>query len=105
MRAPTRGTPRLPPARCGYDRGARRENIYGRYRARSDGARGEGRRMTAVARSTRDDGKPVLTRARFSEIKPNSFRWQQDRSYDDGRTWDEATLTITAKRVAANAPR
>jgi hypothetical protein len=30
---------------------------------------------------------------------------QQDRSTDSGQTWDEATLVIEAKRVAAAAPR
>jgi hypothetical protein len=30
---------------------------------------------------------------------------QQDRSSDNGQTWDEATLVIEAKRVAATATR
>jgi len=29
----------------------------------------------------------------------------QDRSYDDGKTWEEPNLTILAKRVAASAAR
>lgn len=52
-----------------------------------------------------NEGKPLLTRSRFFEITPDRFRMQQDRSSDNGASWDEAVLTITAKRVAAKAPR
>ena len=51
------------------------------------------------------EGKPLLTRARFSAIKADSFHLQQDRSADDGATWDEGVLVIDARRVAATAPR
>jgi hypothetical protein len=49
------------------------------------------------------DGKIVLTRTRYFDIGANAFRMQQDRSEDDGKTWDEAVLTIDAKRTAATA--
>jgi hypothetical protein len=62
-------------------------------------------RMTQSSRGTDQEGKPVLFRSRFSAITPTSFRWQQDRSSDDGKTWTEGTLRIEAKRVAATAPR
>ncbi len=51
------------------------------------------------------DGKPVITRMRYFAITPASFKMQQDRSYDAGKTWTEGTLKIDAKRVAAAAPR
>lgn len=47
----------------------------------------------------------ALTRSRFTEITPTSFKFTQDRSSDDGKTWDEAALVIEAKRVSATAPR
>jgi hypothetical protein len=61
--------------------------------------------MTQTSRSTDQEGKPVLFRSRFSDITPASFRWQQDKSSDEGKSWTEGTLRIEAKRVAAAAPR
>ena len=61
--------------------------------------------MIVTARGTDTDGKPMLTRGRFHAITSGSFRLRQDRSSDDGRTWDEGVLVIEAKRVAAQAPR
>ena len=51
------------------------------------------------------EGKPYLSRSRFLAIGADGFKMQQDRSYDDGKTWDEATLLVEAKRVAATAAR
>lgn len=56
--------------------------------------------MTSLSRRTDKDGKTYLARGRFTDIKPASFRFQQDRSDDDGRTWSEPSLTIDAKRTA-----
>jgi hypothetical protein len=61
--------------------------------------------MVVSARGTDADGKPYLARTRFYDIKPASFRYQSDRSYDDGKTWTEGILKIDAKRTAATAPR
>jgi hypothetical protein len=54
---------------------------------------------------TTPDGKPTLTRSRFFEITPERFRMTQDRSSDEGKSWEEGVLTISAKRVAAKAVR
>jgi hypothetical protein len=61
----------------------------------------QGGEMRLNGRSLDAEGRPVLTRIRYYDIGPNGFRMQQDRSGDDGRTWDEGVLTIVAKRVAA----
>lgn len=61
--------------------------------------------MTGSSRGTDADGKPYLSRSRFFDITPTSFRYQQDRSYDDGKTWTEGVVRIEARKVAATAPR
>jgi hypothetical protein len=60
--------------------------------------------MTATSRGTDKDGKPVVTRIRFSDITATAFRFVQERSTDEGRTWAE-TLRIQAKRTAPTAGR
>ena len=65
----------------------------------------KGGQMTTTSRGTDADGQRYITRTRYYDIKPGSFRFQQDRSVDDGKTWDEGVLKIDAKRVAAVAPR
>jgi hypothetical protein len=61
--------------------------------------------MIVTSRGTDTDGKAYVSRVLYTEITPTSFKFRQDRSSDDGRTWDEGVLTIEAKRVAAGAPR
>lgn len=77
------------------------------YRGQFQASTGEwkGGQMTFIANATDADGKAYVARTSFYEIKPQSFRWRQDRSYDGGKTWDEGTLQIEARRVAAAAPR
>ncbi len=65
----------------------------------------QGGDMIVQGRGTDAAGKPTLTRSRFTAITPNAFTFAQDRSEDDGRTWDDKVLTIQARRVAATAPR
>ena len=77
------------------------------YRGRvaiSNGAM-EGSDLVMNGSGTDPEGKPTLTRARYTDITPTEFRMQQDRSSDNGQTWDEAVLVIAAKRVSATAPR
>lgn len=75
------------------------------YRGRASNSTGEWRDGEMIVNGTSIDseGKPVLTRARFGDIKPDSFRLQQDRSSDNGASWDEAVLVIEAKRAATAA--
>lgn len=54
-------------------------------------------------RSSDAAGNPVLTRTRFFDISADAFRMQQDRSTDNGQTWDEGVIAIDAKRTAASA--
>ncbi len=92
-----------------FDPGARRWNITGIdvYRGRVTSATAEWQdgAMAQSGKGTDAEGKPYLTRTRFSGITPTSFVMQQDRSTDDGKTWDEGVLKIEAKRVAGVAPR
>jgi hypothetical protein len=59
--------------------------------------------MRLDGRSTDADGKLVLTRTRYTNITLDGFRMLQDRSIDNGESWNEAVLTIDARRVAATA--
>jgi hypothetical protein len=61
--------------------------------------------MHVTGGGTDTEGRAFRSRTRFHDIEADSFRMQQDRSYDDGRTWEEEFLVIEAKRVAAVAPR
>ena len=92
-----------------YDRATRSWNVtlLDVYRGKVSAATAEWKdgRMTQSSRGTDQEGKPALFRSRFSDITPAGFRWQQDRSTDDGKTWTEGTLRVEAKRVAATAPR
>jgi hypothetical protein len=60
--------------------------------------------FTISSRSTDLEGRPVMSRTRISDITATRFRFRQERSSDEGRTWTEA-LTITATRTAATAAR
>ena len=61
--------------------------------------------MHLVSRGTGPDGRPYRSRTRIYEIEPTSFSLQQDRSFDDGKTWEEGALRIEARRTAAAAQR
>ncbi|MDR3387431.1 MAG: hypothetical protein P4L92_10295 [Rudaea sp.] len=59
--------------------------------------------MHLDGRFTDADGQPTLTRTRYYGITADGFHMQQDRSIDNGQSWDEAALTIDARRAAATA--
>ncbi len=73
------------------------------YRAQFSESTGQlqGGEMRLNGRGLDGEGRPVLSRVRYYDIGANGFRMQQDRSSDDGRTWDEGVLTIVARRTAA----
>lgn len=75
------------------------------YRGRFTAATGEWRdgEMVVTGRGTDQEGKPYAARTRYYDITAAGFKFRQDRSYDDGRTWDEVVLRIEAKRTAVPA--
>ena len=79
-------------------------DVY-RSRFQASSAEWANNEMIIVSKGTDAEGKSTTTRIRFYNIKPNTFSWIQDRSEDDGKTWNEGTLKIEAKRIAATAPR
>jgi hypothetical protein len=60
--------------------------------------------MIVMGRGTDRDGKTYMARSTYSKITAGSFRFTQERSTDNGKSWKES-LTIDAKRVAATASR
>ncbi|MEO5818266.1 MAG: hypothetical protein ABIT20_23550 [Gemmatimonadaceae bacterium] len=62
-------------------------------------------KMVVTSRGVDGDGKAYVVRVTYSDITPQSFRFRQDRSVDDGQTWAEGVLVIDAKRVATSASR
>lgn len=68
-------------------------------------ARWEGGEMRLQGSGVHPDGRPYVSRSRFFEIGPERFRMEQDRSFDNGASWDEGVLKIAAKRVSAKAAR
>ncbi len=74
------------------------------YRARFSAASGQWQdgEMHLDGHGNDVEGKPALTRTRYYAISADGFRMQQDRSTDNGQSWDEGVLTIEAKRAAAH---
>lgn len=77
------------------------------YRGRVSSSAGSwsGAQMIINGTGTDAEGKSFLTRTRFYEITAKSFKYQQDRSSDNGSTWDEGAVRIEAKRTSASAAR
>lgn len=92
-----------------YDMSARRWVISAvdayRQRVTRSTAQWSGNAMVVSGEGTDAEGKAYSTRTRITAVTPSSFRYQQDRSSNGGKSWDEATLVIEAKRVASVAPR
>ncbi|MBL8297384.1 MAG: hypothetical protein JNN30_03450 [Rhodanobacteraceae bacterium] len=63
----------------------------------------EGDEMRVEASYLEGDEK-TLTRSRYFAISADAFRFTQDRSRDNGVTWDEGTFAYDAKRIAAAKP-
>ena len=77
------------------------------YRTRFGSATGKWKdgEMRVEGSGQSPEGKPVLTRSRFYEITPERFKMRQDRSTDNGASWDEGVLTVVATRVSRKATR
>lgn len=43
--------------------------------------------------------KPAVWRIRYYNVKPDSFSWTADRSFDGGKTWDKEYQRIEARRI------
>ena len=76
------------------------------YRSVVSNAIAEMRGDVMVSNSSGRDaeGAAYLSRAHYADITPSSFTFVQERSTDNGKTWDNS-LTIEAKRTASLAPR
>ncbi len=60
--------------------------------------------MTVTTSGKSPDGESYLLRGRFTGATANRFRFVQERSTDNGKSWKD-NLTIDARRVAASATR
>lgn len=58
-----------------------------------------------TSHGTDAEGKVYASRTRYYDITPTGFKYRSDRSFDEGKTWEEGVLRIEAKRVAATATR
>lgn len=92
-----------------YDARSKRWLVTGLdvYRARFGSSAGQWQdgEMRLEGSGQTNDGKPLLTRTRFMEISADRFKMRQDRSHDNGASWEEGTLTVVAKRVSRKAVR
>jgi hypothetical protein len=92
-----------------YDKNAGHWIISGLdvYRARFSSATAQWQdgEMRIMGNGSNSEGKAYSSRTRFYEITPDSFRMQQDRSFDSEQSWEEAAISISAKRAAAKAAR
>lgn len=79
-------------------------DVY-RSRVTSATAQWQDGEMRLEGRGVDAEGKPYVTRTRYHDIGPDRFTLEQDRSTDDGQSWDEGVLVIEATRVAATASR
>ena len=76
------------------------------YRAHFNESSGEavGGELVMSSRGVDPQGHAVMNRARYLDVGPGGFRMLQERSSDEGKTWEE-TLTIVAKRTGAAPAR
>jgi len=92
-----------------YDADGQRWKINGLdvYRAQMNLSEAQlrGGLMQVDGKGSSHSGDAYISRSRFIDVSDDSFRMQQDRSYDGGASWEEETLVIVAKRVSEQAQR
>jgi hypothetical protein len=88
-----------------FSREENRWNITGRdtYHANSPPAtaRWQGNEMLLTGSGTSPEGKLYRSRTHYAAITPVSFRMVQDRSYDEGKTWEAAAITLDVRRTGS----
>jgi len=63
-------------------------------------ARQQGDEMLMTSSGATPEGKRYRNRTHYLAITPAGFRMVQDRSYDDGKTWDTGAVTLDVRRTA-----
>ncbi|HEX9564763.1 MAG TPA: hypothetical protein VF981_12355 [Gemmatimonadaceae bacterium] len=85
-----------------YDATAQRWSQMGldvlRARYNPSIAEWNGREMVITTSATDQEGKPHLVRVRFFDIGATAFKYEQARSYDGGKKWDDPLLTMSASK-------
>ncbi|MDB5932764.1 MAG: hypothetical protein JWQ01_108 [Massilia sp.] len=62
-------------------------------------ARQQGNEMLMTSSGTTPEGKHYRNRTHYLAITPVGFRMVQDRSYDEGKTWDTGAVTLDVRRT------
>lgn len=62
-------------------------------------ARRQGDEMLMTSSGTTPEGKHYRNRTHYLAITPVGFRMVQDRSYDEGKTWDTGAVTLDVRRT------
>ncbi|MEC5217987.1 hypothetical protein RCH09_002953 [Actimicrobium sp. GrIS 1.19] len=62
-------------------------------------ARWQGDEILMTSSGTTPEGKHYRNRTHYLAITPVSFRMVQDRSYDEGKSWDTGTMTLDVRRT------
>lgn len=62
-------------------------------------ARRQGDEMLMTSSGTTPEGKHYRNRTHYLAVTPAGFRVVQDRSYDEGKTWDTGAVTLDVRRT------
>lgn len=62
-------------------------------------ARRQGDEMLVTSSGTTPEGRHYRNRTHYLAITPAGFRMVQDRSYDEGKTWDTGAVTLDVRRT------
>ena len=54
--------------------------------------------MHAGGSSPMEDGRTLRFRLRFYDLGPNSFKWMEEWSVDDGESWHLAKTQVATRR-------